>query len=178
MTPDRAAEVLGVAVDASHEDVERAFLRKAREAHPDSGGSAAAFREATEARDTLLRVVPYVVIDRGGPGRQGPLLLAAWVAILLIAAFLSIYGVYHPFGLVEPLVRWAVLIGAALAYGMTGRRGWLVLAIVAIAATALLTILYTSFGGLIALLLVSPAMLGLGLSGISRARSRRSSPLR
>ena len=178
MTPDRAAQILGVKVDATHEEVERAFLRKARETHPDAGGSATAFREATEARDTMLRVVPYPLVDRSGPQRQGPLLLASWVAILLIAAFLSIYGVEHPFGWLEPIVRWAVLIGAALAWGVTGRRGWLVLAIVAIAATAVMTIVFTSFGGLIALLLISPAMLGLGVSGINRARSRLSSRLR
>jgi len=179
MTPDRAAQVLGIGVDASREVIEHAFLRRAREAHPDAGGSAEAFREATEARDTLLRLEPApAVIIRGGPGRQGPLLLTAWVAILLIAAFLSIYGVEHPLGLAEPLIRWAVLIGSALAYAVTGRRGWFVVAVVAAVATALMTILFTSFGGLVALLLVSPAVLGLALSGISRARSRRSSPLR
>lgn len=172
--------MLGVGVDASREAIEHAFLRRARETHPDAGGSADAFREATEARDTLLRhlAAEPVVIMRSGPQRQGPLLLSAWVAILLIAAFLSIYGVEHPFGLAEPILRWGVLIGAALAYGITGRRGWFVLAIVAVAATALMTILFTSFGGLVALLLVSPAMLGLALSGISRARSRPSSPPR
>jgi hypothetical protein len=178
MTPERAAQVLGIDVDAGREAIEHAFLRKARETHPDAGGSAAAFREATEARDTLLRFDPEPVVIRTGPQRQGPLLLSAWVAILLIAAFLSIYGVEHPFGLFEPLIRWGVLIGAALAYGVTGRRGWFILAVVAAAATALMTILFTSFGGLVALLLVSPAMLGLAMSGISRARSRRNSPLR
>jgi hypothetical protein len=175
VTPDRAAQVLGIGVDASRDVIERAYLRRARETHPDAGGSASAFREATEARDTLLRFDPRPFEYREGPQRQGPLLLSAWVAILLIAAFLSIYGVAHPFGLVEPIIRWGVLIGAALAYGMTGRRGWLVLAIVAVVATAAMTILFASFGGLVALLLVSPAMLGLSLSGISRARSRRSS---
>lgn len=151
-------------------------MRLAREAHPDSGGSAEAFRDAVAARDLLLRVHVAPVTQGYGPRRQGPLLLAAWVSILLVAAFLSVYGATHPFGDLEPILRWAVLIGAALAYGLTGRRGWLVLAVVAIAATALMTILFTSFGGLIALLLVSPAMLGLSMSGISRARIRRASP--
>lgn len=176
MTPDRAAELLGVPFDATPADIERAFVRRARETHPDAGGSASAFRETIEARDVLLRLMPATMLRTDGPQRQGPLLLAAWVAILLIAAFLSIYGVAHPFGLVEPLVRWAVLIGAALAYGVTGRRVWLVIAVIAIAATVVLTITNVSFGGLIAPLLISPAMLGLSLSGISRARSRPSSP--
>ena len=61
MTPDRAAQVLGIGVDASREVIEHAFLRRAREAHPDAGGSAEAFREATEARDTLL---PEVIIEQ------------------------------------------------------------------------------------------------------------------
>lgn len=178
VTPDRAAAILGIAVDAQPDEVERAFVRRARETHPDAGGSATAFREAVEARDTLLQYPFGQQLRTDGPQRQGPLLLAAWVAILLIAAFLSIYGVDHPFGLVEPFVRWAVLIGAALAYGLTGNRGWLVLAVVAIVATVVLTVLNASFGGLIALLLISPAMLGLALSGISRARSRRRSPPR
>lgn len=55
MSPERAAEVLGVDVDAEPHIVTGAFAARARRTHPDvDGGSADAFREAVEARNVLL----------------------------------------------------------------------------------------------------------------------------
>lgn len=55
MSPERAAEVLGVDVEAEPHVVTGAFAARARRTHPDvEGGSAEAFREAVEARNTLL----------------------------------------------------------------------------------------------------------------------------
>ncbi len=48
-------ETLGVSRDAGTEEIRKAFRRKAKEYHPDSntGGSAAAFREAQQAYEVL-----------------------------------------------------------------------------------------------------------------------------
>lgn len=47
-------ERLGVAKTASADDVRRAFRERAKAAHPDAGGDAAAFRALCEARDVLV----------------------------------------------------------------------------------------------------------------------------
>lgn len=198
MTPDRAAEVLGIGVDAAPVAIERAFATRARTTHPDvAGGSSDAFREVTAARDVLVAYARLGAASdaaaagsapgRYGPGDggpspirytiyrarpQGPWLLSAWVGILLVAAFLGIYGAPHPFTVVEALLRWAVLIGAAFAYARTGRGGWLALAVVAIVACLLMTVLFTSLGGLLSLLLLLPGMLGLSTAGIAQRRLR------
>lgn len=49
-----AAELLGIAVDASPSDVTEAFRRKAMVQHPDRGGSPVRMGEILEARDLLL----------------------------------------------------------------------------------------------------------------------------
>jgi len=48
-----ARRLLGVALDATADDVDRAFRRRVRTAHPDRGGDAATFRRLVEARTTL-----------------------------------------------------------------------------------------------------------------------------
>ena len=51
------AAVLGLAHPFSAKDVRAAFRRKAREAHPDTGGSADAFVSLKASRDRLLEVL-------------------------------------------------------------------------------------------------------------------------
>lgn len=188
MTPERAAEVLGVAVDADPTAVEHAFQRRARATHPDlsssgapsdaAGSSAAdgaAFREAAEARRVLLVPRPAAdppprLIVRDGPRLQGPGLLAVWAGLLVVAAFLSIFAAPYPFTIAEPLIRWAVLIASTMAFAATGRRPFMVLAIVAELATLAMTIAFTTFGGLVALLITLPALLGAFTAGIVRQR--------
>jgi hypothetical protein len=57
-TPSRAradaAAVLGVSVYATEEEIRTAYRVHARAAHPDTGGSAAAFQAVTHARDVML----------------------------------------------------------------------------------------------------------------------------
>ncbi|MBI5161070.1 MAG: J domain-containing protein [Micrococcales bacterium] len=189
MTPERAAEVLGVSVDASPADVERAFHRRARATHPDvvrdaapDSDAGAAFREALQARDALLRLraAPARVfvddLDRGGrpiPRVQSVRLMAVWAGLIAVAAFLAIVQAAQPLSLAEPLVRWGVLLVSALAYAATGRRVFLVLAIVAELASLTVTVLFASFGGLVALLITLPALLGAFTGGLARERVRR-----
>lgn len=53
-----AAALLGVAVDATEEEVKRAYLRAVKVAHPDVGGSDEAMCALTEAAETLAEPLP------------------------------------------------------------------------------------------------------------------------
>lgn len=199
MTPERAAEVLGVSVDAAPAEVERAFHRRARVTHPDvaegvppaadgdaDADAAAAFREVLQARDALLRTprppdapaTVRVVAEVGRDGRpiprvQSVRLMTVWAGLLALAAFLAIFRAAQPLSLAEPLVRWGVLLVSAVAYAATGRRVFLVLATAAEVATLALTVLFASFGGLVGLLITLPALLGAFTGGLARERVRR-----
>lgn len=48
-------EVLGVAPDASEREIQRAYRERVKDAHPDRGGSEAAFRRIQEAREAMDR---------------------------------------------------------------------------------------------------------------------------
>lgn len=50
-----AASILGVASDASEDEVQAAYLRLIRRTHPDQGGSAGLAAQLNAARDTMLR---------------------------------------------------------------------------------------------------------------------------
>jgi len=54
-SPGIAAEVLGVSLGSSLEELRSAFRRRARDAHPDGGGSSEAFRILREAYSLLRR---------------------------------------------------------------------------------------------------------------------------
>ena len=50
-----AASILGVAPDASDEEVQAAYLRLIRRVHPDHGGAAGLAAQLNAARDTMAR---------------------------------------------------------------------------------------------------------------------------
>lgn len=52
---ERALTTLGVAATASWREIQGAYRRKAQRAHPDQGGSAAAFAEVQEAYEILKK---------------------------------------------------------------------------------------------------------------------------
>jgi len=52
---DEARSILGVAADATPEDVRAAHRRLLAAVHPDKGGSAELTRRVNDARDVLLR---------------------------------------------------------------------------------------------------------------------------
>lgn len=210
MSPERAAEVLGIDVEALPHEVTNAFAARARRTHPDvEGGNADAFREAVEARNVLLsrksagapgdaRTPPdgYIVFDdeRTGPPEPGdefpywvivpqapsPALIGVGGGLLLIAAFLSIYDVPYPWTLAEPIVRWVVLIAAALAFAVTGRRGFLAVMLVLVAATLVVNVAITTIGGLLGLFITMPAIVAINAAGFAARRrrtARRTGPL-
>jgi hypothetical protein len=197
VSPERAAEVLGIDVEALPHEVTNAFAARARRTHPDvEGGSAEAFREAVEARNVLLSrtkagtTVPdgYIVFDEDQPGRpsQGdefpywvivpqapsPALIAVGGGLLLIAAFLSIYDVPYPWSIAEPIARWVVLIAAALAFAITGRRGFLAVMLVLVAATLVVNVAITTIGGLLGLFITMPAIVAINAAGFAARRRR------
>jgi DnaJ-class molecular chaperone len=51
---ERAADILGVEVDASDEEIERRYRELSKKVHPDQGGSAKLFIQITQAKKTLL----------------------------------------------------------------------------------------------------------------------------
>jgi len=54
MSAEEAREVLGVAPEASRDEIQSAFRRLVKKYHPDQGGSAYLTRRINEARDVLL----------------------------------------------------------------------------------------------------------------------------
>lgn len=54
MTRSEALEVLGLSASASRSDIQAAYVRLMRAAHPDSGGSDWLAARINQARDTLL----------------------------------------------------------------------------------------------------------------------------
>jgi hypothetical protein len=54
MTRQEAADILGVPVNAGRAEVQTAWKRRMRTAHPDQGGSQAAASRVNQARDRLL----------------------------------------------------------------------------------------------------------------------------
>ena len=195
MTPERAAQVLGIATTASPAEISAAFAHQARLSHPDvDSGDAGRFRDVVEARTLLLSRAAeadaaaaaaaraagetgdgrvYVTRHVDGPRIQGPWLIAGWVAILLVAAFLSIFRASYPLTVAEPLLRWALLIAAAVYFAQTARRPAMVVAILMIVATVAMTVLFATLGGLVGLLVMLPAILGLFTAGIARERMAR-----
>ena len=159
---------------ASPEEVARAFRSRARAAHPDTGGDGHEFIELLQARDALLahRTPPTVPPPVSPPAPSSPALLAVWIGLLVVSSLLSATGDVHPWVPAEPLIRSVVLIGGFAAYAVTGARPWMVVALIALGATALVALVFTTIGTLLGLLLAVPAVYGLLLMGIRRARWR------
>ncbi|MFZ4843165.1 MULTISPECIES: J domain-containing protein [Mycetocola] len=65
-------EVLGVAGSASEDDLRRAYRRRARETHPDTGGSAAAFDEVQRAWELVGTIEARASYDRGSSSTSSP----------------------------------------------------------------------------------------------------------
>ena len=108
MTPQEASGLLGVDVDATISDIHHAYLRRARETHPDHfvGGSDAQLRAAHEdfvrvrdARETLLALKPVIPVHvepldpmdrtvrrRRGIGQSVLILIALAIVLVVVVS--------------------------------------------------------------------------------------------
>lgn len=59
-------EILGVDRDATHEEIQKAYRKAAKETHPDAGGDAEAFKKVSEAGEILCDPVKRAQYDRSG----------------------------------------------------------------------------------------------------------------
>jgi len=183
MTPEEAAALLRVGVDASAPDIERAFRARARTMHPDRLGDATPeqladaarrFARISTAHEVLLRAAadrPIEAVlepDEPQPLPTGRWLIISWLCVLLVAGTISYYGGILPYSQADILLRLLPLAASAAAFALTGRRGFLVLTVVFTAASAVLTLALASFGSLVALgLLLVPVI---GLIAVGRRR--------
>jgi DnaJ domain len=181
MSPEDAAAVLGVSLDASAADIENAYRRRARSTHPDRFVDASRSREATgefigvaEAHDVLVarlgavssRATPFVgpvssQMSSPIPGRRSRLLLATWAGVTLVAIFVSIYAGAPAWGVWEPIARYGLVFVALMAFALTGRTPWLVTALLTLAVSAVITLVATTFGALLGLFLLVAPVYGL-----------------
>lgn len=69
MQREEARRLLGLAPGASPAEVERAFRRRAKAAHPDRGGDPDAFRELLAARAALISTASRTRGPEGGGTR-------------------------------------------------------------------------------------------------------------
>ena len=184
MERHEAAEVLGLATNATRAQVARAYRRLARESHPDLQ-SGAAVRDQVRAQEqfiTLTRARDVLILDepRGSiatPNARRSMkhnwpLLGTWVALMLVAVTVSVAGSSLPLTIWEPVLRFAIMVASAIGFALTGSRAWLVAMCVSIAATALTTILFTTFGSLLGMLLLAAPLYGLFVAGRGRSGFR------
>lgn len=177
--------MLGVPVDASAREVQVAYRRAARDVHPDRQGQAsmrdaalasATFIRVTEARDLLLALAAASSATASAPSlsqaRPSTVLTWVWVGLLLIGIGLSVIAHEFPLTPIEPAVRFALLAVSATAFAWTGRQLWWVLLWVAIVGTALETIIFTTLGSLLGMLLMAAPIYGLSVIGFARRRMR------
>jgi curved DNA-binding protein CbpA len=71
-TPATPYEVLGVSAAASMDDLRRAYRRRLRETHPDTGGQAVEFHAVQVAWEMIGTPEDRATFDRGAPDRDEP----------------------------------------------------------------------------------------------------------
>ena len=99
----------------------------------------------------------------------GPWLFWVWLGLYAVAAAISFIGGPLPYSMLDLWLRLLPLGLAAVAYARTGRTGFLAVVVALGGATAALTIVYGSFGPLVAMILLTAPVLGL----VSLGRYRR-----
>ncbi|MFC0681156.1 J domain-containing protein [Lysobacter korlensis] len=182
MDPATAARVLGVSLDASRADIERAFRRRARLEHPDLTGDATAFAAVTQARDVLVRAEGWRTAAADPPrarttgasaARRGfdlpPPVLALLCVLLVAGSLVEGLASTSPFAPLEPVLRSGFLVGTVVGYALTRRRVLGILSAIAIVTTAVATLVWVSFGSLLGGALMAPAIVLLVLHGRNRA---------
>lgn len=102
----------------------------------------------------------------------GPWLFWVWTGLYLLGAVISFLGGPLPYSQADLWLRLLPLGLAAAGFARTGRRGFLAAVVVWGAATAVLTILFASFGPLVAMILLSTPVIGLVALGHRRQLGR------
>lgn len=218
MTPAEAAALLEVAVDAGHEQVERAYRHQAQRFHPDRLPTATPAERAAAAirfdritlarlvlRDTAADRMPHSPAGRDRPAAAsadlagsgprpaavpnwadeepyqplapaGPWLFWVWVGLYAVAAMVSFLGGPLPHSAVDFWLRLLPLGLAAVAFARTGRTVLLGAVVVFGALTAVLTVLFASFGPLLAMLFLGAPVLGLVALGRQQQRQLPTHP--
>lgn len=175
MTPEEAAAILGVDLGADRETVEHAFVRQAKAWHPDRFAGAdpqqaarvqAEFIRITNARNILLADLeahePPPVVRRPPPSWR---LITAWTALALFAIFVAMFRYPAPFTVAEPIIRYGALMLAAIGYAATGWHPLFIVAIATGGLTVVVSLVYVSFGMLVGLFLLLPAVIALLVLG-------------
>ena len=114
---------------------------------------------------------PYVPAEPAGPW-----LFWVWTGLYVLAAGISVIGGPLP---QSPLDLWLRLVPlglASVAFARTGRTVFLVIVLVLGALTAVLTVVFASFGPLVALQLLIAPVLGLVALGRAKQLRRRLTP--
>jgi hypothetical protein len=173
--PDRFAGRPAADVRAANErfvDVTRArevLLRTAvdrirgRDGGPGEGADGGAAGGATTGR--RIRIVDERVVDAEAVRPAGPSswwLFGTWTLLLLVGAVLALSGlpVWSP---IDLSVRVGLLVGSAIATGLTGRRWAWRTTLVLIGVNAVATVLATTIGGLLGLGFMIVASFGLAV---------------
>ncbi|WEO76520.1 hypothetical protein BJQ94_14255 [Cryobacterium sp. SO2] len=102
----------------------------------------------------------------------GPWLFWVWVGLYAVAAVIAFIGGPLPYSAADLWLRLLPLGLAAVAFARTGRRGFLAVVVALGAATAVLTILFASFGPLVSMILLGAPVLGLVALGRQRGPQR------
>jgi hypothetical protein len=167
MTPESAADLLGIDVDASPAEIEAAFTRMARQTHPDrfAGAPPAALARAhndfirvTDARVLLLALRTGRPTVTAAPSSTGLWPLRIWTALLVPGALLGFSGNALPFPWLLVLVP---LLGAAITLAVTGRRNWFLATVLLAVVYALLTAVFATFGALLTLETLLPPIIAI-----------------
>lgn len=128
------------------------------------GGTTDGAKGGTTARP-WIRIVDERVVDAPTPAAAGPTswwLFATWTLLLLVGAVLALSGlpVWSP---IDLSLRVGLLVGAAIATGLTGRRWVWRTTLVLIGVNAVATVLATTIGGLLGLGFMIVASFGLAV---------------
>ena len=112
-----------------------------------------------------IRIVDERVVDLESARPAGPSswwLFGTWTLLLLVGAVLALSGlwVWSP---IDLSVRVGLLVGSAIATGLTGRRWVWRTTLVLIGVNAVATVLATTFGGLLGLGFMIVASFGLAV---------------
>ncbi|GAB2459177.1 hypothetical protein HD599_001393 [Conyzicola lurida] len=184
MSPEEAAALLGVSVDATPAEVERAYRRRARTVHPDrlvgaSDGqitsAAGEFARLTRAHESMLRHLAdrpvEAILEPEYGSRPAPprWVILGWLGVILVAGVISFYGGVFPYSTADVVLRLLPLAAVATAYALTSKPVFYAATLALLAVSVLVTLALATFGSLIALGLLVLPVVGLLVLG-RRAR--------